>query len=83
MQPNKNKKSQSELSFLTEKDEGKVLLEVMKFFKVRESFSGFDALKKRGLAVSTGLMILLTKVSDLFYLLIICHKTSSFFIKKP
>ena len=59
MQHDKVIKNQSELSYVTEKGEGKVLQEVMKFFRIQESFSGLDILKKRGLAVSTGLMILL------------------------
>ena len=59
MQGDKVIKNQSELSYATEKGEGNVLQEVMKFLGIQESFSGLDILKKRGLAVSTGLMILL------------------------
>ena len=59
MQRNKDKKKQSELSFLDEKGEKKVLLEVMKFFEINDSFSVFNFLKRSGLIISTGLILLL------------------------
>lgn len=59
MQPNKNNKNQSELQNIAENKTEEALQEVLDKFKVKESFSGFNAVKRCGLTVSTGLMILL------------------------
>ena len=58
MQLNKDTKNQSELSFLSQEKNDNVLSEVIGHFKIHESFSGLNALKHCGLAVSTGLLII-------------------------
>jgi len=59
MQPNKDNKKQSELSFLSQEKNSNALNEVIGHFKIRESFSGLDVLKRCGLSISTGLLIML------------------------
>ena len=59
MQPNKDNKKQSELSFLSQEKTSNALNEVIGHFKIRESFSGLNVLKRSGLSISTGLLIML------------------------
>jgi len=59
MQPNKNSKNQSELQDIAENKIEAALCEVMDQFKITESFRGFNYIKRCGLAVASGLMILL------------------------
>ena len=59
MQHNKGNTNQSELSFLSQENEGAVLSQMIKHFKIRESFSGLNVFKRSGLAISAGLLVML------------------------